>query len=115
MSYDIRLGVKVEGLDKIVEIGEPELASPTYNLGKMFRACTGWDYEQGEYYRCSDVIGKIEHGIQELRTRPSAYKDLEPSNGWGTLDGEIRVLESMRSYIYECAEDIPIEHLWIAW
>lgn len=115
MSYDIRLGVKIEGLDKIVEIGEPELANPTYNLGKMFRACTGWHYKQGEYYRCSDVIEKIEHGIRELRTRPSVYKELEPSNGWGTLDDAIRVLESMRVYIYERAEDIPIEHLWIAW
>lgn len=115
MSYDISLGVKVEGLDKIVEIGTPELANPTYNLGPMFRACTGWNYKQGEYYRCSDVIEKIEHGIRELRTRPSAYKDLEPSNGWGTLGGAIRVLESMRSCIYERAEDIPIEHLWIAW
>lgn len=115
MSYDIRLGVKVEGLDKIVEIGEPELANPTYNLGQMFRACTGWDYEQGEYYKCSDVIEKIEHGIRELKTRPSAYKVLEPPNGWGTLDGAIRVLESMRACIYERAEEIPLEHLWIAW
>jgi len=115
MSYDIRLGVKVEGLDQIVEIGEPELSSPTYNLGTMFRACTGWNYKQGEYYRCSDVIDKIEHGIRELRTRPSAYKVLEPSNGWGSLDGALRVLESMRDCIYERAEDIPIEHLWIAW
>lgn len=115
MSFDIRIGVKVEGLDKIVEIGEPELANPTYNLGKMFRACTGWDFKQREYYRCSEVIEKIEHGIRELRTRPSAYKELKPSNGWGNLDDAIRVLESMRVYIYERAEDIPIEHLWVAW
>lgn len=115
MSYDLRLAVKVEGCGAMVEIGEPELANPTYNLGKMFRACTGWDYSQGEYYRCSEVIEKIERGIRELRTNPWKYKSLEPSNGWGTLDGAIRVLESLRTYIYERAEDIPIDCLWVAW
>lgn len=115
MSYDLRLAVKVEGCGTMVEIGTPELANPTYNLGKMFRACTGWDYSQGEYYRCSEVIEKIEHGIRELRTNTGKYKSLEPSNGWGTLDDAIRVLESLRTYIYERAEDVPIDCLWVAW
>lgn len=115
MSYDLRLAVKVEGCGVMVEIGEPELANPTYNLGQMFRACTGWDYNQGEYYRCSEVIEKIEHGIMELRTKPTKYKTLEPSNGWGTLEDAIRVLESLRTYIYERAEDVPIDCLWVAW
>lgn len=115
MSYDLRLAVKAEGCGVMVEIGEPELANPTYNLGQMFRACTGWNYEQGKYYRCSEVIEKIEHGISELRTSSWKYKTLEPSNGWGTLDGAIGVLESLRTYIYERAEDIPIDCLWVAW
>ena len=51
MSYDLRIAVKVDGCDKFAQIAEPEYSSPTYNLGKMFRACTGWDYKQGEYYR----------------------------------------------------------------
>lgn len=115
MSYDLRIGVKVEGWGKIVEIGEPELAHPTYNLGRMFRVATGWPYIQGEYYKCSDVIDKIESGIRELRIRPSAYRQYNPPNGWGTLEGAIRVLESLRDCIYEYAEDIPIEYLYVAW
>lgn len=115
MSYDLRLAVKVEGCEKMVDIGEPEYADPTYNLGQMFRACTGWDYKQGEYYNCAEVIGNIERGIRELRTRPSAYKCLEPDNGWGTINGAINALESLRDYIYTRAEDIPIECLWVAW
>ena len=47
MSYDIRLGVKVEGGDNLFAvIAEPRLDSPTYNLGTMFRECTSWDFEQ---------------------------------------------------------------------
>ena len=36
MSYDIRIGVKAEGLGKIVEIRRPEYDSPTYNLVEMY-------------------------------------------------------------------------------
>lgn len=115
MSYDIRIAVKVEGWGGMAEIGRPELDSPTYNLGQMFRACTGWDYKQGEYYNCSEVIQNIEQGVRELRTNPGKYKTLEPDNGWGTLPGAIEVLESLRDYIYERAEEIPIEYLWVKW
>ena len=37
MSYDIRLGVKVEGTDIIAVIDEPEYSSPTYNKVEGFR------------------------------------------------------------------------------
>lgn len=39
MSYDIRICVKVEGIDKYADIARPEYDSPTYNLGEMFRSC----------------------------------------------------------------------------
>ena len=88
MSYDLRIAVKVRGCAKFAEIAEPEYSSPTYNLGEMFRACTGWDFEPGEYYRCSDVIGNIERGIKELRTNKAQYKQYEPENCWGRLPAQ---------------------------
>ena len=115
MSYDIRICVKVDGIDKYAEIARPEYDSPTYNLRDMFVACMGWDYEQGEYYRCNYVIGKIEHGIRELHTNRAEYEKYNPPNGWGTLNGAIRVLESLRDCIYENAEDIPVECLYMRW
>lgn len=60
MSYDLRIAVKVEGCEKMVDIGEPD-------------------------------------------------------NGWGTINGAIAALNSLRDYIYTRAEDIPIECLWVAW
>lgn len=115
MSYDLRLAVKVEGWGKMVDIGSPDYCDPTYNLGQMFRACMDWDFKQGEYYNGSEVIKNIERGIRELKTNPGKYKHLEPDNGWGTLPGAIEALESLRDYIYERAEDIPIECVWVAW
>lgn len=115
MSYDLRIAVKVDGTDIFAQIAEPEYASPTYNLGKMFRACMNWEYKQGEYYNCGQIIGNVEHGIRELRTNRKAYLKYNPSNGWGDISSALRALESLRECIYEQAEDIPIEHLWMAW
>ena len=125
MSYDIRLSVKVEGCDKYVKIAEPEYCSPTYNLGKLFRACMNWDYSQSEkdangeyhtvYYRCDRVIEYVERGLKELRTNGKKYDHLLPSNGWGTRSSAITALESLRTCIYEQAEEIPLECLYMSW
>lgn len=115
MSYDIEIGVRVYGTDLYAPIAKPEYADPTYNLGQMFRAATGWNFEQGKWYRCEDVINNIQQGIGELRIRPSKYKTLEPKNGWGTISSAVECLESMRDCIYRTAKEIPIEHLWVRW
>lgn len=115
MSYDLRIGVKVEDLDFIAVIARPEYDSPTYNLRDMFVNCMKWDYEQGEWYRCDKVIDKIEHGIRELRTNRKKYVKYNPSNGWGNIDSALRSLESLRTCIYEEAENIPIKHLYMRW
>ena len=115
MSYDIRIAVKVDGTDIFAQIAEPEYASPTYNLRDMFVACMAWDYKQGEYYPCSEAITKVERGIRELRTNKSAYIKYNPSNGWGSISSALKALECLRVCIYEQSEEIPIEHLWMAW
>lgn len=131
MSYDIRLAVRVEGAlvnedgePLYAVIGTPEYDSPTYNLGDMFRACTGWDFKQGKFYRVSEVLPLIEKGIHELRFNAKAYKKYEPDNGWGSIGGALEALESM----LECIEkngpgncwnkgwnEIPLDCLYIAW
>ena len=115
MSYDIRICVKIEGYHGYAEIDEPEYDSPTYNLGDMFRACMDWNYTQGQEYPCDYVIKKVEHGINELRTHRAKYEKYNPPNGWGDLDEAIRVLESLRECIYQNAENIPIEYLYMRW
>lgn len=125
MSYDIRICVKVEGYDKYAQVAVPEYDSPTFNLGEMFRACMDWDFctsevdENGNYhvryYPCSFVIEKVERGIRELRTNGKAYKKYNPPNGWGDINGALLALESLRDCIYEQAEEIPINYLYMSW
>lgn len=123
MSYDLRLGVKVEGTDIIAVIAEPERKNPTYNLGQMFRACTGWQFQQGDWYSVAAVYPMIQMGITELITYPEKYRTLEPDNKWGTVESAVVDLMSLKKCIDDIVDPdswvgwntIPKKHLWVAW
>lgn len=131
MSYDIALHVKVAGCaDTYAMIAEPEYPSPTYNIGTMLRACMNWKFHQSEkndegewvtvYYPCDFVIDKVERGLRELRTNKKEYEQYDTpngwgNNGWGNISTAVRTLESLRQCIYEQAEDIPLECLYMRW
>ena len=123
MSYDYRISVKVEGAeDCYAVVAQPEINNPTYNLRSMFVACTGWHYEQGKWYKVSEVLPLIERGIHELTFNEKDYEKFNPSNGWGNTKSALEALKSL----YECIQDqlgitgwswnhIPIECLYVAW
>ena len=122
MSYDIQFGVKVDGMDGyIASFAEPEIDSPTYNLRRMFVACMGWDYRQGDWYNCAEVFPKIRHGQEELSLYPGKYKKYNAPNGWGTVEGAKMCLDSIVDRVGEIVSGdwsgtpIPLEHLWIRW
>ena len=123
MSYDICLGVKVEGADDLYAvIAEPEYSSPTYNIGKMFRACTGWDFKQGVWYKVSEVLPLIQHGISELELHEPKYRKYNSPNGWGTTESALEALQSLEACIRENApessitwNDIPLDLMYVRW
>lgn len=112
MSYDLYFHIKTE-YGAYHTIGEPKLSSPTYNLGKIFRQSTGWDYVQMEIYRVSEIEDFIKKGIRELTDNPEKYRHLEPENKWGTVEGALQVLQSIQEYIDE--SEIPKEYLYFSW
>jgi hypothetical protein len=114
MSYDLRIAVKVEGAEKDNEfaiIAEPERNNPTYNLGEMFRACTGWDFKQSEFYKVSDVYQNIVRGIVNLTEHEDEFEKYNPPNGWGTTQSALAALKSLK----ECIDDIEDPHSWSGW
>jgi len=124
MSYDIRFGVKVAGADDCYAvIGQPEYDSPTYNLRDIFVQSMGWCYHQGEWYKITEVLPKIQRGITELTLHPQKYKKLEPGNGWGTVNSAIMSLQSIVSYFTNDLNglgnswnaDIPIDCIYMRW
>lgn len=123
MSYDLKIGVKVEGTDIIAIIAEPARANPTYNLSKMFRECTGWDFDQSEWYSVAAVYPLIRRGIAELIAYPEKYRKYEPENKWGTVETAVEDLMSLKNCIDDIVDPnswsdqnaIPKEHLWVSW
>lgn len=122
MSFDLQVGVQVAGLPSersplYVCIAVPEFDHPTYNLTTLFRRCTGWDFEQGVWYRASEVIDLIWTGIYNLSKDPKPYEPFLPANGWGTIKSAIDSLQSWRNTIYETSEEkeIPLSALWVRW
>ncbi|WP_270468033.1 hypothetical protein [Catenibacterium mitsuokai] len=115
MSYSIGIYVKVEGCDKYVEIAEPFYASPSYNLGMLFRSCMDWDFKLEEYYKCDHVIEHLDRGIKELRYKPYDYAGLIPGNDWQGMPNALYVLDSIKDCILEQAEEIPLDCMYMNW
>ena len=135
MSYDIRWCVETlkENCygDHFAVVHIPEYDSPTYNYHKMFVTCMDWDYKQGEtdddgnwhpvYYPMTDVLPKLRHGLAQLIEHPERYRQYEPENGWGTLSGAIRCINSWISELtdeddWDCVcHEWPLDALWWRW
>lgn len=95
MSYNISFKVKVDGLDKYVNIGNCD-ANITWNVRDIITKSTGleWKNEANNGY-CKNIIPSITKGLEELRINGDKYKQYEPDNGWGTVKGTIRFFENI--------------------
>lgn len=118
MSYDISFRVKVEGLDKWVEVGDCD-ANITWNVRKIIELSTGlpWHNCANNGY-CKDVIPCIEKGLLELKTHPEKYKPYEAKNGWGTVESTARFFENIlfcwhRLCMWEGDEIADVATFWI--
>lgn len=115
MSYDLRVGVRVHGTDLYATIATPEFDHPTYNLGVMFRMAMDWNFKQGDWYPCVEVFEKIKLGIAELTEHPEKYKKYQMYKDFGSISQAKRDLISLKNCIDRQMEEIPLEHLYVAW
>lgn len=60
-----------------------------------------WRPGEAGHHTAADVLPGLERGLALLKENPGAYRHLEPSNGWGTVDGFIGALES---YVAACKQ-----------
>ena len=118
MSYDISFKVKVEGVDKYIEVGECG-ANITWNVRKIIELSTGLPWENdANNGLCKDIIPQIEKGYILLKTHPEYYKPYEASNGWGTVEGTIRFFEAIISAWHDFCKEadgtlIDVVTFWI--
>lgn len=77
----------------------------TYNLLPMWSMALPWWLEGTrdlDQRKCGDLLPDLEHGVIDIAMNEEAYRDLNPSNGWGDFDGFrrtfLRLTEMCRKY-----------------
>ena len=75
----------------------------THNLGNMAEAAglykPMWTPEEIGITKADQLIEPLTDGLVRLVSDPERYKNLNPSNGWGTYDG---LVEFTRDYLEAC-------------
>lgn len=95
MSYDISFRVKVEGVDRWVDVGECT-ANITRNVREIITRSTGLEWHnEANNGLCTDIIPHIRNGLAELHRNGVSYHKYEAKNGWGTVAGTIRFFETI--------------------
>ena len=117
MSYDITFKVKVDGVNRYIEVGECE-ANTTWNVRKMIEESTGLPWvNEANNGLCKDVMPKIYDGRKELYCYPEKYKQYEASNGWGTVESTRRffgdIIGAWESLCLDDEELASVATFWI--
>lgn len=101
MSLDISLHVREcehcgEELSHVTEVCDLNV---THNLGAI-ASRVGiypflWRAPEHGIERASQLIKPLEYAIEQMETYPANYLDLQPANGWGTLEGFIMFCKAL--------------------
>lgn len=89
MSYDVSF--KQKKGKSYVTVGD--WLNYTSNTGEMIKEVVGSTPGEWDQMSTKDLAPKISEGIFKLCAKPEKYKHLEPSNGWGSVEGTITFLQ----------------------
>ncbi len=104
MSYDFSMSVNVgtERDPKWMDVGN-FAANYTYNVSPMFRLA--FDGGKGINVlhmetgaKCAEFLDKA---IERMAADPDEYGKLNPENGWGSYDGALTLLRTLRGWCEE--------------
>jgi hypothetical protein len=96
--------------DAVIEENEFETecvfcANITHNLNEMadaaglYEAC--WRPENIKAEKAKDIIPILAKGLEDMKARPTFYKQYNSSNGWGVYEN---LVEFVESYLNACRE-----------
>jgi len=84
----------------------------TYNLSAIFRkAFEETPYQENGFSSLDGETGAqarmfVESARQELENFPEKFRELEPSNKWGTVETAIDVLKTLEKWCHEAPKGI---------
>ena len=92
-------------IDTRLDNNEVFSANITHNLGKMAGRAGIYEYlwrpDEFGIEVAEDLIEPLRVGLARLRADPEAYRELNPSNGWGCYEG---LVEFVERYLDACQE-----------
>lgn len=90
MSLDVSVKAK-----RLVDVYEDNI---TYNLAPMYYKCI--DINGGlkalNGMKCKDAVPVLNRAIDDLIENKEEYEKLNPENGWGSYEGLLKSLKSLR-------------------
>lgn len=92
MSYDIYLQTKDALGD---EATMWEVGNYTSNAAPMWTEALGYSLRDTHGRRAGDLIEDLAKAVAAMACEPERFRPLEPSNGWGDLDGATKYLAKL--------------------
>ena len=75
----------------------------THNLAKMAEAAgiygVVWQPEKNEIHIAAELIEPLKKGLAKLQSEPDRFKQLNPSNGWGSYE---QLVSFLTAYLEAC-------------
>lgn len=90
MSLDVSVKAR-----RVVDVYEDNI---TYNLAPMYYKCIDIDggLKALNGMKCKDAIPVLNRAIDDLMENKEEYEKLNPKNGWGSYEGLLKSLKSLR-------------------
>lgn len=90
MSLDVSVKAK-----RVVDVYEDNI---TYNLAPMYYKCIDIDggLKALNGMKCKDAVPVLNRAIDDLIENKEEYEKLNPKNGWGSYEGLLKSLKSLR-------------------
>ena len=117
MNYNISFKVKVEGIDKYIEVGNCD-TNIVWGVRQIITLVTGldWKYDANNG-RCINIIPCIKKGLCELQENPNRYRQYEDAE-CGKVEDIIkffqRILNAWLEFrMEEDPEIVSVATFWI--
>lgn len=91
------------------EFFEDVASGVTWNIMPMYRLA-GLEFRTLDGETGRDALVRIEAALEKMKREPEKYRALNPSNGWGSYEGAVEVLERFAEVCREMPDGIVDVH-----